>query len=144
MTYATLSDLYSRYGQQNLCFLAEKKIDLNDERTEEDVLLVALQDASAVIDGFISARVMLPLDKVPAVLTRTACVLAYYSLADNVATEKAEKDKEDVLRFLEKVALGQISLGLTASNELLDEVGDVAQITSSGSVWNRKKSKGFI
>lgn len=148
MAYATAKDLYSRYDRQNIHFFAEKKTDIdengNTTRTIDDVINTALNDASDQIDGYISGRVTLPVNKVPSVLVRTACVLAYYNLADNVATEKVEKDKDDALRYLEKVAQGQISLGLTEDKNQLDEVGDTAIITSAGSVWARKRSKGFI
>lgn len=147
--YATVQDIYSRYSKTAINQLADSKIDVDDAtgeqlQTREQIINNAILDASAAIDGYISGRITLPVDKVPAVLVRAACVLAYYNLADGVATEKAEKDKDDIIRFLEKVAAGQISLGLTIDNSKLDEAGDVAIITSSGSVWARGRSKGFI
>lgn len=147
--YATAQDIYSRYSKTAINQLADSKIDVDDAtgeqlQTSEQIINNAILDASAAIDGYISGRITLPVDKVPAVLVRAACVLTYYNLADGVATEKAEKDKDDVIRFLEKVAAGQISLGLTIDNSKLDEAGDVAIITSSGSVWARGRSRGFI
>lgn len=149
MMYATAQDIYSRYSKTAINQLVDNKIDVDDAtgeqlQTREQIINNAILDASAAIDGYISGRITLPVDKVPAVLVRAACVLAYYNLADGVATEKAEKDKDDVIRFLEKVAAGQISLGLTIDNSKLDEAGDVAVITSSGSVWARGRSRGFI
>jgi phage gp36-like protein len=149
MMYATAQDMYKRYSKNYINQLADNKIDADDEtceplQTRDEIINNALFDASAAIDGYISGRITLPVDKIPAVLIRAACVLAYYNLADGVATEKAEKDKDDTIRFLEKVATGQISLGLSIDNSKLDEVGDVAVITSAGSVWARGRSKGFI
>lgn len=149
MMYATEQDIYSRYSKTAINQLADSKIDVDDAtgeqlQTREQIINNAILDASAAIDGYISGRITLPVDKVPAVLVRAACVLAYYNLADGVATEKAEKDKDDIIRFLEKVAAGQISLGLSVDNSKLDEAGDVAVITSAGSVWARGRSKGFI
>lgn len=149
MMYATAQDIYSRYSKTAINQLADSKIDVDDAtgeqlQTSEQIINNAILDASAAIDGYISGRITLPVDKVPAVLVRAACVLAYYNLADGVATEKAEKDKDDIIRFLEKVAAGQISLGLSVDNSKLDEAGDVAVITSAGSVWARGRSKGFI
>lgn len=147
--YATAQDMYNRYSKTVINQLADNKIDIDAETGElskarEQIINNAILDASAAIDGYISGRVMLPIDKIPAVLVRAACVLAYYNLADNVATEKAEKDKDDIVRFLERVASGQISLGLSIDNSKLDEVGEVAVITSAGSVWARGRSRGFI
>lgn len=149
MMYATAQDIYSRYSKTAINQLVDNKIDVDDTTGEqlqtcEQIINNAIADASAAIDGYISGRITLPVDKVPAVLVRAACVLAYYNLADSVATEKAEKDKDDVIRFLEKVAAGQISLGLSVDNSKLDEVGDVAVVTSAGSVWARGRSRGFI
>lgn len=147
--YATVQDVYSRYSKTVINQLADSKIDIDEAtgeplQTREQIISNAILDASAAIDGYISGRVTLPIDKIPAVLVRAACVLAYYNLADNVATEKAEKDKDDIVRFLERVASGQISLGLSIDNSKLDEVGEVAVITSAGSVWARGRSRGFI
>lgn len=149
MAYATVQDVYSRYSKTVINQLADSKIDIDEAtceplQTREQIISNAILDASAAIDGYISGRVTLPIDKIPAVLVRAACVLAYYNLADGVATEKAEKDKDDIIRFLEKVAAGQISLGLSIDNSKLDEVGEVAVITSAGSVWARGRSRGFI
>lgn len=147
--YATAQDMYNRYSKTVINQLADNKINIDAETGElskarEQIINNAILDASAAIDGYISGRVTLPIDKIPAVLVRAACVLAYYNLADNVATEKAEKDKDDIVRFLERVASGQISLGLSIDNSKLDEVGEVAVITSAGSVWARGRSRGFI
>lgn len=149
MQYATVADIYNRYSKTVINQLASNKVDVDDEtdeplQTREQIINNAILDASAAIDGYISGRITLPVDKVPAVLVRAACVLAYYNLADGVATEKAEKDKDDIVRFLEKVADGQISLGLSIDNSKLSEVSNVAVITSAGSVWARNRSKGFI
>ncbi|OCG27190.1 hypothetical protein A9G45_09675 [Gilliamella sp. HK2] len=149
MMYATAQDMYNRYGKTAINQLADSKVDVDDEtgellQTREQIISNAILDASAAIDGYISGRITLPVDRVPAVLVRAVCVLAYYNLSDAVATEKAEKDKDDVVRFLEKVAAGQISLGLSVDNKKLAEVGDVAVVTSAGSVWARSCSKGFI
>ncbi|OCG62238.1 gp436 family protein [Gilliamella sp. Fer4-1] len=149
MMYATAQDMYKRYSKTAINQLADNKIDIDDETGEqlqarEQIINNAILDASAAIDGYISGRIKLPVDKVPAVLVRAACVLAYYNLSDSVATEKTEKDKDDIIRFLEKVAAGQISLGLSVDNSKLAEVGDVAVVTSAGSVWARNRSKGFI
>lgn len=149
MMYATAQDMYNRYSKATINQLADSKIDIDEDtgeqlQTREQIINNAIADASAAVDGYISGRITLPVDKVPSVLVRAVCVLAYYNLADGVATEKAEKDKDDIIRFLEKVASGQISLGLAIDNSKLDEAGDVAIITSAGSVWSRSRSKGFI
>ncbi|MDC9620136.1 DUF1320 family protein [Xenorhabdus sp. XENO-7] len=150
MSYAILSDMYARYSRDALHTLTDSKIDdyhrlsppeLN--RAREHLIQVALDDAAATIDGYIDGRATLPLKTVPVGLVRIACVLARFALESGAATEKATKDQEDVIRLLEKVAAGDVSLGLSKDAER-PAGGDVAIITSSGSVWGRKQSRGFI
>ena len=147
MSYATVTDMYARYGRGVLRDLAEQKIDVDDDgtplQTVEQVIEAALTDASAAIDGYIDGRATLPLKTVPAALVRHCCVLARYALEEGAATEKAEKEQVQTLAYLEKVAAGDISLGLTETEER-PEAGDAVVFSSAGSVWSRQGSKGFI
>lgn len=150
MSYATPDDIYARYSQTSVHLLTDQRIDqafnlspeaLTAERLR--LLNVALEDAAATIDGYIDGRAVLPLQTVPTVLVRAACVLARFALEDGQATDKATKDKDDILRLLEKVSTGEVSLGLSRDAER-PTGGDVAMIQSAGSVWARHKAKGFI
>ncbi|EMM8061206.1 gp436 family protein [Morganella morganii] len=150
MSYATLADMYARYSRDALHILTDVKIDdwqsLSPEEllhAREHLIQLALDDSAATIDGYIDGRATLPLETVPAVLIRISCVLARFALEEGEATEKATKDKEDVIRLLERVSAGDVSLGLSKESER-PTGGDVAIITSQGSVWSRNKSRGFI
>ena len=103
----------------------------------------ALDDAAQTIDSYLAGRYTLPLTSVPAVLSRHCCYLARYYLEKNRATEQARQDYEDSLRFLEKVASGAISLGLSDSGETVESDNTVV-MESDGSVWARERAKGFI
>lgn len=150
MSYATLKDIYARYRHGDLHQLTDFKIDNSFSLPPEELTLArhallqtALDDATATIDGYIDGRATLPLKTIPTVLVRVACVLARFSLEEGQATDKATKDKEDVIRLLEKVSAGDVSLGLSPEAER-PTGGDVALIESAGSVWARDKSRGFI
>ncbi|SQI34947.1 Mu-like prophage protein gp36 [Leminorella richardii] len=147
MAYATVADMYVRYQRAVLHDLADKKIDYDDTgeplQTVEQVIEAALTDASVAIDGYIDGRATLPLKTIPAALVRHCCVLARYAMEEGAATEKAEKEYEATLSYLNKVATGDISLGLT-KEEARPEAGDAVVFESAGSVWTRKGSKGFI
>lgn len=150
MSYATLTDIYARYSLKDLNLLTDKKIadsrQLSPEELEIErkrILQIALDDAAATIDGYIDGRATLPLKTVPTVLVRVACILARFSLEEGKATDKATKDQEDMIRFLEKVSSGDISLGLSTDAQR-PAGGDIAIMESAGSVWSRRKSKGFI
>lgn len=135
MLYATQDSLVKRYSENLIAALAGQEA---DKKVQE-----ALEDASQTIDSYLAGRYSLPLNTVPAVLERHCCYLARYFLEKNRATEQARRDYEDSIKFLEKVATGTISLGLDENQQPL-ESNNSAIIESSGSVWGRKVSGGFI
>lgn len=135
MLYATPEGLVKRYGEQSIKTLA---ISADSPKVAE-----ALEDASQTIDSYLAGRYTLPLKSVPAVLERHCCYIARYFLEKNRATEQARRDYDDSIRYLEKVANGTISLGISEDGETV-EGDNVAIIESQGSVWARDKAKGFI
>lgn len=136
--YATQASLIKRYTLEVLESLAWVNNALDEEKVQE-----ALEDASQTIDSYLAGRYPLPLKVVPAVLERHCCYIARYFLEKNRATDQARQDYEDSLRFLEKVAAGTISLGLSVDNETV-ESENAAMMESAGSVWGREFAKGFI
>ena len=135
MLYATPEGLVKRYGEQSIKTLA---ISADSPKVAE-----ALEDASQTIDSYLAGRYTLPLKSVPAVLERHCCYIARYFLEKNRATEQARRDYDDSIRYLEKVANGTISLGISEDGKTV-EGDNVAIIESQGSVWARDKAKGFI
>ncbi|OOS02193.1 hypothetical protein B0186_00495 [Canicola haemoglobinophilus] len=137
--YATQDSLIKRYTADVLLSVAMTK-----ERTlDEAKVQEALEDASQTIDSYLAGRYSLPLRQVPAVLERHCCYIARYFLEKNRATNQSRQDYEDSIRYLEKVAAGTISLGISEQGETV-ESDNTAMIESAGSVWARDKSKGFI
>lgn len=135
MLYATPEGLVKRYGEQSIKTLA---VSADSPKVAE-----ALEDASQTIDSYLAGRYTLPLKSVPAVLERHCCYIARYFLEKNRATEQARRDYDDSIRYLEKVANGTISLGISEDGETV-EGDNVAIIESQGSVWARDRAKGFI
>lgn len=139
MLYATLEDLIKRYTLDVLLSIAR-----DDKRQlDEPKVYEALKDASDTIDSHLAGRYHLPLNAVPSVLERHCCYIARYFLEKNRATAQARLDYEDSIRFLEKVASGSISLGLSDMEEPV-ETDNAAMIESAGSVWDRKQARGFV
>lgn len=136
--YATQASLIKRYTLEVLESLAWANNALDEAKVQE-----ALEDASQTIDSYLAGRYPLPLKVVPAVLERHCCYIARYFLEKNRATDQARQDYEDSLRFLEKVAAGTISLGLSVDDEAVESENS-AMIESAGSVWGRESAKGFI
>ena len=135
MLYATPEGLVKRYGEQSIKTLAVS--------TDSPKVAEALEDASQTIDSYLAGRYTLPLKSVPAVLERHCCYIARYFLEKNRATEQARRDYDDSIRYLEKVANGTISLGISEDGETV-EGDNVTIIESQGSVWARERAKGFI
>jgi len=135
MLYATPEGLVKRYGEQSIKTLAVS--------TDSPKVAEALEDASQTIDSYLAGRYTLPLKSVPAVLERHCCYIARYFLEKNRATEQARRDYDDSIRYLEKVANGTISLGISEDGETV-EGDNVTIIESQGSVWARDRAKGFI
>ncbi len=135
MLYATPEGLVKRYGEQSIKTLATS--------TDSPKVAEALEDASQTIDSYLAGRYTLPLKSVPAVLERHCCYIARYFLEKNRATEQARRDYDDSIRYLEKVANGTISLGISEDGETV-EGDNVTIIESQGSVWARDRAKGFI
>ncbi|AMM81379.1 DUF1320 family protein [Pasteurella multocida subsp. multocida] len=137
--YATQESLIKRYTADVLLTVA-----MTAQRTlDEAKVQEALEDASQTIDSYLAGRYSLPLKQIPAVLERHCCYIARYFLEKNRATNQSRQDYEDSIRYLEKVAAGTISLGISEQGETV-ESDNTAMIESAGSVWARDKSKGFI
>ncbi|WKS99788.1 DUF1320 family protein [Gallibacterium salpingitidis] len=139
MMYATQDDLIKRYSVDVIATLAPSRdTEFDDKKVDE-----ALADASETIDSYLGGRYTLPLSQIPAVLERHCCYIARYFLEKNRATEQARQDYEDSLRYLEKVAAGTISLGISEAGDTVESESS-AVLESSGSVWARDKARGFI
>lgn len=135
MLYATPESLVKRYGDKVFNTLADG--------VDSQKVIEALQDASQTIDSYLAGRYSLPLKSVPAVLERHCCYIARYFLEKNIATQQARTDYEDTIKYLEKVANGTISLGVSEGGNAI-ESDNIITIQSSPSIWARDKAKGFI
>lgn len=139
MQYATQAEFIKRYDERTLRLLCSNE----DGSLNTDKINEALEDAHQTIDSYLAGRYTLPLITVPAVLTRHCCYLARYFLEKGRATDQARQDYEDSIRYLEKVASGAISLGISESGEAV-ESDNVVIMQSAGSVWARENAKGFM
>lgn len=127
MSYATRIDLEERYGGDEL---AQREGMLTPGAVER-----ALSDADAEIDSYLSGRYDVPLNPVPAILTRVSCALARYHLLGDSATEISRKAYDDALRFLRELQAGKAVIDGAA---LLTSSGSgTVQQTSSERLFSR-------
>ncbi len=143
-TYATPNDMINRYPNRDLVQLT------NEDPTATTIntapITQALGDASAEIDGYIEGRFTLPLSDPPAILNRLATDIAMYrmqSLRPLHDLEDARKRYEDAVAMLQKVAAGELTLGLSADGKEPPIAGQVETVEGPKRVFNRDKLKGY-
>lgn len=112
MPYATSANLETSYGEAELIQLTDQA---GAGLVDEAVLNLALAKTDAEIDGYLVGRYALPLATVPANLVLFACDMARYRLYKDAAPEEVRNRYRDAVRYLEKVAAGQIGLGPDAT-----------------------------
>ncbi|MDO9142103.1 MAG: DUF1320 domain-containing protein [Methylobacter sp.] len=131
--YCTKQDMIDRGWETELIQRTDRD---NTGLMDDTVLTQAISDASATIDGYISAY--LPLSSVPAVLVRHCCDIARYGLYDDHQLDKDHAVRlryDAAIRFLEQVAMGKIAL-VTISGETLEPAA-LIEMSSSPSVFGR-------
>ncbi|WP_411037639.1 gp436 family protein [Shinella sp. BYT-45] len=108
MTYATQQDLIDRFGETELIQLTDR-VNIPVSTVDPVVVGRALDDASALIDSYLTKVVKLPLANVPDVLVKTAADIARYYLHGKAA----EKDSPVTTAYNQAVAwLRDVSRGL--------------------------------
>ncbi|AIJ09264.1 gp436 family protein [Edwardsiella anguillarum] len=139
MNYATVADMRVRYRDDLLNSLLRRvgTAELDTEKLDR-----ALTDASALIEGYLSARYALPLSAIPRLLTQHCCAIAFYYLNDERATEQTTQRYKDALRWLNEVKNGDLQLGVDEDN-LAPEGIDLPQMVADAPVFSRKQ-QGFI
>jgi len=114
MLYCTQQDLIERFGNDELISISDHD---NTGAIDEAVIGLAIADAAAEIDSYVSARYSLPLNSIPAVLTLHAGNIARYRLYDNRSRDEVTERYKQAINFLDKVSKGTVSLGVTSNQE---------------------------
>lgn len=111
MAYASQQDMVDRYGAPRMIQLTDRA-DPPAGTIDATLLGKRLDDASALIDGYLVGRYALPLPVVPAILKVHACSLTMYTLlGDTVEKDSAAaEDKRAAIVYLTSVAKGDIAL----------------------------------
>ncbi len=137
--YATLDDLKKQLPEDILIQLTD---DAGNGIIDTTVTDNALESADVEIDGYLGERYTLPLDPVPSIIIKQAVDIAIYNL---YARRQGPPDHwlkryNNVIRFLERVAVGDISLG---ANDPDGATEDNAIVSSSDRIFSRDTLKGF-
>ena len=109
--YANVADMVARFGDLEVIQISDRNL---DGLIDDDVVNVALRDASAEIDAYLG-RFKRPFDEVPPILTRLCCDIARYRLAATsgvlITDEIRNRYKIDVLDLLKALAKGEVQTG---------------------------------
>lgn len=143
--YATVADMTARFGETQLLRLSRPE-DRTAETIDEVKVGTALTDATAVIDGYVRGRYLVPIAAPPKEIVRAACILARYDLAQGEATDPSEemaKSRKDVITWLENIAKELINLDVPAALPAGAAVGSGPRMSDRERIMSRHSLRGF-
>jgi phage gp36-like protein len=109
--YCSKTDILTRFEESEIISLTDS---LGFGVIDDAVLQQAIDDATAEIDSYLIGRYSLPFTNAPADLVRKACDLTRFNLYVNRGLSdkdsQVERNYERIIRFLEQVSKGTISL----------------------------------
>lgn len=114
MPYAVQQDLVDRFGLEELQQLAPGPAN----GIETAKVARAIDDATALMDGYLRSRYALPLTATPPLLRKFACAIARHDLhqgGDRQPTNQVRAASDEAVRFLKDIADGKADLGLDAA-----------------------------
>lgn len=111
------------------------------------LILQAIDDAGAEIDGYLSKRYPVPLTPAPVAIAKNAKDIAAYNLVSRVGVGK-ENDRESIyreryrnaIRFLEMIAKGTVELGISSPAK---QAAHGFRMDNSERLFSRKSMKGM-
>ena len=139
MPYATQQEMIDRYGERVLRELTDRAA---SGSIDTAVLDQALNDATALIDGYLLERYRLPLAETPRMLTVVAAQIAFYQLHPHGAPEEVRNAYRDAVKTLEGIAAGRIAVAGATGSEIDSRPGQ-AEAVGPERVFSRHKMHGF-
>lgn len=101
--YITKQEMIDRYGENEI-----NQLERNVKNS--NAVAAAIEDACMEMDGYVSRQYALPLPVVTKSLKRAVAVIARYYLWKDKPSEKIQKDYDDVIVWLDKLASGKVYL----------------------------------
>lgn len=140
--YTNLAALTARYGADML-IRATDRAEVPTGAIDEAVVAEACADATALIDGYLSARYALPLDVVPPLVRVLAAHIAIYHLHPYEPDPKIKDDYDAALRSLRDISGGSIRLNVAGIEPAATGTSG-AQFTDRERPLTEASLKGFI
>jgi phage gp36-like protein len=141
MAYCTQTDILQQIDNDILQSLTD---DHNLGQVDDDMVDRAIADADANIDAYCQGRYTVPLDPVPDKIRQISVDIAIYNLysrRDDTCPETRKDRYREAIRFLEKVAAGNIALG--SATPAAVNTGNSVEIDYNARIFTRAKMSGF-
>ncbi len=136
MSYATQSDMVSRFGDREVIMMTDRaRLGVIDT----SVLSYALDQADAEIDPYLAGHYQLPLTSIPRLLVGFACDIARYRLSAGATndTEEVRTRYLEATKFLTRIANREVSLGPDILNKPVTQAVTIKISTASSRVFSR-------
>lgn len=129
--YCTIDDIKEQLPERELIQLTD---DAGIGAIDISVVDRAIEDAGAVIDGYVAKKAVVPLDPVPPIIRKHCVDLAICNLyarrVDEIPQAKKERC-EQARADLKLFSTGQITLGIQPAPEAPSDAGPDAVVVSS-------------
>lgn len=129
MAYATQQNCIDMYGEDDVIVATDRD---GDGVIDTAVLSKALDNATTIIDSYVSGLPGYPFDPVPDIFESLCCEIAIYKAAStaHALTEEMRTRYEDALKYLTLVGQQKIRLSVD-DGEGIVEPNSTATITSN-------------
>jgi phage gp36-like protein len=114
MAYATVADMVLRWGEAEM-IRASTPDGAAAVAVVAEPINVALENASAMIDGYLRKRYRVPLEAIPPEINDACCKIARYEVntgGDKAPSEQTVKGRDDAVVWLARIARGEVVLGM--------------------------------
>ena len=143
--YASVANMIDRFGETQLIRLSRPE-DRTATTVDENKVNTALVDATALIDGYIRGRYLVPIASPPADIIRAACILARYDLAQSEHADPSEemgKGRKDIITWLENIAKELITLDVPRAEAEGPAVGSGPRMSDRERIFTVDSLRGM-
>lgn len=140
--YATVQQMTDRFGAAMLVALTDRAA-VATGTIDSALVTKALTDASEVIDGYLSAKYVLPLVTIPGVIADLCQSVAIYKLHTSDPDAKITRDYQDALKALRDIADGRQRIPVAGLDPITSS-GSGAQIVDRARPFTEENMTGFI
>jgi len=115
--------MIDRFGLTEMLRLSRPE-DRDAETVDEAVVIKAIEDATAVVDGYLRGRYRLPLQDAPKDIVRAVCHLARHDLADTGRSEPSDhmvSARKEIMSWLGKLSSDAVRIDAPAAGSTTSE-----------------------